>query len=320
MTEQTGRPSTAARIRAELITAIENYPPITYDLEGIHSQRAGGELLKTHPEYRPTDPQVRIYDRQIAVAGNSSLRLRIAEPTEAHGLCGGVLWLHGGGMTIGLPESDDGQSIRFVKEAGCVVISPDYRLAPENPYPIPLDDCFGALLWLHDHAAELNVDPNRIAVAGLSGGGGLALAVALRARDSGGPKPALVMAITPMINRALDTPSAMLNFDDPRTLSREGAQQLWGYYLGDTRETDIYMEPLKDDFHGMPPVYAAAGEIDPFRDDTILLAQKLMAQNVPTELHIYPGVFHGSDGLAPAAAISIYQVSEYVRALKEYLG
>lgn len=306
-------------IRPELLEAIKSFPPVTYTHEGIISQRAGGEILKKHPEYLPTDSAVRIYNREIAVEGNKNLRIRIYEPRDKNGVHPGVLWIHGGGMAIGLPESDDAQNIRFVKEAFCVVISVDYRLAPENPYPIPLNDCYGALVWFYEHAKELNVDRKRIAVAGVSGGGGLALSLALRAKDKNYPHIAYLMPISPMISRSQDTPSLRKKYD-PRTLNYEGISMLWSYYLGNVQETDAYMEPIKGDFSGLPPVYTSVGELDPFRDDTVKLAILLMNQDIPVELHIYPGCFHVFDSIAPNAEISKYSVSEFIRALNENLN
>ena len=319
MSEEAKR--TSERIRPELRQAIEGFPPITYDMEGVYTQRAGGEIFKTDPAFKASDPEVTIYDKYIKADDNTEIRLHILEPAKRPvNKNGAVLWLHGGGMTIGLPESDDAQNIRFVKEAGCTVIAPDYRLAPENPYPTPLKDCCSALVWTADHADELVIDPDRIAVAGLSGGGGLTMATAMYMRDHGGPKIAFLMAISPMINCALDTDSASLYFDDPRTLSRKGALDLWGYYLGDRKDTDIYMEPIKDDFHQLPPLYTCAGEIDPFRDDVIRMACGFLKNDIPAELHIYPGIFHASEALAPMAGISICQVNEYVRVIREHIG
>lgn len=306
------------RLYPDIVRALEPYDSITYDPEGIAAQRAGGEFLKQHPEYMPTDPSVKIYNHMIRVPGNDSLKLRIYEPVEKSGTYPGFIWLHGGGMTIGLPESDDGLGIRLVKEAGCIVFSVEYRLAPENPYPIPLQDCYEALCWVKEHAAEFSVDPLRLGIGGLSGGGGLATAAALKARDENGPSLRILVAITPMINRKVDGASAMKTYH-PKTLNRDGALLLWGYYAGD-QVSDIYMEPLLDDMHDLPPVYIAAGDLDPFRDDAIAMAQKCMAQDIPTDLHIHKNFCHGGETLAPASPYSAAVVTGYVSAIREALS
>lgn len=308
------------RLRSDLLQALEVMPSaVVYTPEGIQEQRAGCQYLMSHPELLPSDPEVRVWDQYISVPGNEHLRVRIYSPVQQAANLPGVLWLHGGGMAIGVPEADEGQNIRFAKEVPCVVVSVDYRLAPENPYPIPGNDCYEALCWFHQNSADLGVDPGRIAVAGMSGGGGLALSIALRARDIGSPAIAFLSLASPMISMNMDTNSAMQEYD-PRTLNRQGVLDLWGYYLGEhIGDRDGYMEPLRGDYTGLPAVYTYAGELDPFREDTITLAGRLLSQSVPTELHIYPGCCHVFDAVAQHAAISQYAVSEVIRALREAL-
>lgn len=310
--------SVIERMRPELKEAISIFPDITYDMEGILSQRNGGKFYEEHPEYLPTDPAVKIEKREIAVEGNPHLVIRVYEPVEKEGEYAGILWLHGGGMCLGMTESDDGQNIRFVKEVPAVVVSVEYRLAPEHPYPAPGDDCYGALVWFYEHAGELGVNPEKIAVAGASGGGGLAMYTALKARDRNYPPIACILTNSPMISRNMETDSAKQTYD-PRTLNRDGVEHLWGFYLNHAEDTDYLMEPAKADFTGLPAVYTMAGELDPFRDEVILFAQNQMKAQVPVELHIYPGCFHVCDSLAPQEDICKYMVSEMVRAFQDKL-
>lgn len=308
------------RLRPEIMDALKVMPDaVVYTMDGITEQRAGCQYLRSHPELLPSDSEVRIWEQYISVPGNEHLRLRIYSPIRHTKNLPAVLWLHGGGMAIGTPEADEGQNIRFAKELPCVVVSVDYRLAPENPYPIPGNDCYDALCWLHQNASSLDIDPNRIAVAGMSGGGGLALSIALRARDEGGPFIKFLSLASPMINAHPDTPAAMQDYD-PRTLNRDGILDLWSYYVGKCPETwNAYMEPIIGDYAGLPAVYTYAGELDPFRDDTVAMASKLLAQGVPTELHIYPGCCHVFDAVAQCAKISRYAVTEIIRALRDGL-
>ena len=313
-----GKKDFADCLRPEILAALEQFPPVTYDPEGIAAQRAGGEFLKQHPEFLPTDPEVCIRVIEFSASDGTPLRLRIYEPVEKSGVYPCFIWLHGGGMAIGLTESDDGQNIRFVKEAGCIVFSVEYRLAPENPYPVPLNDCYDALCWISAHAEELSVDAARIGIGGSSGGGGLALAAALRARDENGPALKLIMPLTPMINRKADGDSEMKTYH-PKTLNREGVLQLWDYYTAG-QESDIYMEPMLDDMHDLPPVYTAVGDLDPFLDDAVLMIGKFLKQGIPAELHIYAGCCHVTESLAPAAPVSVAIVSDYIRFIREHLS
>lgn len=306
------------RIRPELKAAIDQFPPINYDYDSILMQRDGSKFYEEHPEFLPVDPVVKVENRIISVPGNDQLEVRIYEPVEKGENLPGILWLHGGGMCLGFTKADDGQNIRFVNEVPAVVVSVEYRLAPENPYPIPGDDCYGALVWFYENAASLGVNPDKIAIAGASGGAGLAIYVALKARDNCYPPIEFIMANSPMISRDMTTDSASRVYD-PRTLNKEGVESLWGFYLNHAKETDAYMEPAKADFSGFPAVYTMAGDLDPFRDETIAFATKLLKANVPTELHIYSGCFHVCESLAPQAEISKYIISEMIRAFRERL-
>ena len=308
-------------IRPELLPALEPLSPaVVYSPDGIASQRAGCQYLAAHPELLPNDPDVEIQQLYISVPGNSHLRLRIYQPRLRTGQLPAVLWLHGGGMAIGIPEADEGQNLRFAKEIPSVVVAVDYRLAPEHPYPIPGNDCYEALCWLHENADRLGVNPQRIAVAGMSGGGNLALSIAIRARDLMGPSIAFLSLNSPMINSTADTPSALQDYD-PRTLNRQGVLELWSYYVGKhPAEWTPYMDPSLDDLSGLPAVYAYAGELDPFRDDTVALASRLMSQGIAAELHIYPGCYHVFDAVAQTADISRYAVGEVIRALRDALS
>lgn len=274
--QQYGSPK--ERLRPEITEALSVMPDaVVYTMDGIMEQRAGCQYLVDHPELRPTDPAVQVENRFISVPGNGHLRIRIYRPQQQTSSLPGILWLHGGGMAIGVPEADEGQNIRFAKEIPSIVIAVDYRLAPENPYPIPNDDCFHTLCWVYENASSLGIDQNRIAVAGMSGGGGLALSIAMRARDEGGPLIRFLSLASPMINAHPDSYAANQEYD-PRTLNKSGVLDLWKYYAGEApKPWNAYLEPIQGDYAGLPAVYTYAGELDPFRDDTIAMASKLWA-------------------------------------------
>jgi acetyl esterase/lipase len=205
-------------------------------------------------------------------------------------------------------------------EVGAVVVSVDYRLAPEHPFPAGVEDCYAALAWLAAHAAELGVDPARIAVAGQSAGGGLAAATALLARDRGGPALCFQLLEIPELDDRLDTPS-MRAFTDTPLWNRPNAVWSWKHYLGASHagEPSAYAAPARaKDLAGLPPAYVSTMEFDPLRDEGILYALRLLQAGVPVELHSYPGTFHGS-ALLPGAKVSQRGAREVMEALRHAL-
>src|SRR5699024_7568831 len=196
---------------------------------------------------------------------NPSLRVRIYEPTEKKGTLPGLLWIHGGGYVLGSAD-EDYMGQRFVLEAGCVVVSVDYRLAPEHPYPAPLEDCYAALEWFSSEAASLDVDATRIGIGGQSAGGGLTAGLALLARDRKGPEICFQMPLYPMINDYNDSPSnkeitgnLVWNYD----LNEKG----WDMYLNGKAGTDDvsqYAAPARaTDLSNLPYTYTCIGQLDP---------------------------------------------------------
>lgn len=310
-------------IRPELRQNIEQTPPASFDEKGLAEVRAETDALVGNPAL-PSDPAVKVYERLIPNPGaGAELRLRIYEPVGKEAILPVVFWIHGGGMVISHPEGDEAQCIRFAKEIECIVVAPDYRLAPEYPYPAGPEDCYTALEWLASAADELGVDPHRIAVAGASAGGGLSLSIALRARDEGGPQIAFLMPIYPMINEKLDTPSGRATYGEDiagRILTSESVHHMWRYYLGGAKEVSKYAAPLHEtDWSGLPPVYTCVGDIDPFRDDTVQLVSNLTAAGNTPEFHLFPGCPHAFDNSDPGAEISRYAVGEWIRVLKDAL-
>ena len=253
--------------------------------------------------------------------GAPEIRVRRYEPTVKDGILPGLLWIHGGGYVLGIPEADDILCTRFVSEVNCVVISVDYRLAPENPFPAPLEDCYATLKWFSENAEDLGVDPYRIAVAGASAGGGLAASLSLLARDRKGPSIAFQMPLYPMIDHRNITASSY-EITDKRAWNRESNITAWDMYLGTSNKENVsqYASPaLASDLSGLPPTYTFIGDLDVFRDETIDYVKRLSQSGVPTEFHLYPGCFHGFEAIVSNSEISQRAADQLVQTLKSAL-
>ena len=241
-------------------------------------------------------------------AGAPEIRLRIYRPTAPSAPRPGLYWIHGGGMVTGTVEQDEALCQKYVAEAGAVAVSVEYRLAPAHPFPAGVEDCYAGLAWMAANAAALGIDPVRLGIAGASGGGGLAAAVALLARDRKGPRLALQQLIYPMLDDRLTTPSSREFTGDTTTASRENIIGCWNAVLqGKAGAADVspYAAPARaTDLSGLPPTYIHVGELEVFRDESIEYAQRLMQAGVPTELHVHPGAVHGWDLGAPDSGLA----------------
>jgi acetyl esterase len=234
--------------------------------------------------------------------------VRIYRPRSLVGPAGVLVYFHGGGFNAGSVDSHHGTERELADGAGCVAVSVEYRLAPENPYPAPLDDCVAALHWVAAHAGEIGADPSRIAIGGDSAGGNLAAAVALRNRDEGGPQLALQLLVYPVIDVACATPSMTSN-GTGYMLTADSMRWMWSNYLdAGAGAQDPYACPsAASDLTGLPPAYVVTAEFDPLRDEGEAYAAALEAAGVPTELVRYDGQLHGffsMHALAPQAKVA----------------
>lgn len=239
--------------------------------------------------------------------GDPAVRVRVYRPDHQPAKLPALLWIHGGGYVMGDIEQDDRLMKQLAKRIGLVAVSVDYRLAPEHPFPAPVEDCYAALKWLFAHAGQLGVEPSRIAIGGASGGGGLAAGLALLVRDRGEVPVAFQLLIYPMIDDRNVTPASYA-ITDPRMWNRESNRLGWRAYLGrDGGGADVspYAAASRaTDLRDLPPAYIPVGALDLFVDENIEYAQRLIQAGVPTELHVYPGAFHGFDLFAPHAKVS----------------
>ena len=223
---------------------------------------------------------------------------RLYRPTAAAAPTAALLWIHGGGYLLGSPEQDDALCRRYVQRLGIVVAAARYRLAPEHPYPIPLEDCYTVLTWL---AGLPGVDADRIAIGGASAGGGLTAALSFLARDRGEVSPVLQVLSYPM----LDDRTVGPDLDKPgfRLWNTRSNRFGWTSYLGGA-DPAVAVPARRTDLAGLAPAWLGVGTLDLFCAEDLAYAARLNAAGVECEVHEVPGAFHGFDGLAPKAAVS----------------
>jgi acetyl esterase/lipase len=234
--------------------------------------------------------------------GAPEVRVLTYQRADRSGPTGALLWIHGGGLVMGIAEQDHATCSRFADELGIMVVSVDYRLAPEHPFPAGLDDCFAALRWMHTMATDLDIDPSRIAVGGGSAGGGLAACVAQMAVDHGDTPVCFQLLQYPM----LDDRTALRRDVDALVWSAGSNRFAWGAYLGhpvQIEEVRPYASAARRiDMAGLPPAWIGVGSIDLFHDEDVEYARRLQEGGVPCELHIEPGMYHAAELFAPGSA------------------
>lgn len=293
------------------------------EIDDLRARRERYEEVMTLAASRAPD-ESRVARQDITVRPSpegEDLAVRVYRPAGLLGSAPGVVYIHGGGMVMGSVAADDGFAATLAEDVGCVVVSVGYRLAPENPGLGPVEDCYGALLSLHEHGDELGLDRSRLALFGSSAGGGLACGVALLARDRSGPRLSCQVLVYPML-------------DDRTALSGRGPCDLgiwdhranaeaWSHVLGETLGTDVvspYVAPARATaLVGLPPTYIEVGDLDLFLDEDLRMARRLADSGVPVELHEVPGACHGFDQLAPSSDAARVARSNRANFLRRWL-
>lgn len=288
----------------ELAEALDTLPHLELTEENLSAVRKEIAAMNVPvPDHLPVD----VAEKWIpGPDGAPHVRVIVFTPTQMPSPRPALLDIHGGGMVLGSADMNNATNAMLAAELGCSVFSVDYRLAPEHPHPAPVEDCYAALKWIHLNAEDLGINRDKIAVTGMSAGGGLAAALALLARDRGEVKLIFQHLLAPML--------------DDRTCVREP-----GPYVGEyvwTRESNYfgwksllgcdpgspgvspYASPARaEDLSGLPPAFISVGALDLFVEENIEYARRLIQAGVPTELHIYPGAYHGFN-MAPKARIT----------------
>jgi acetyl esterase len=264
-------------------------------------------------------PLAKVENRTIpGPAGQIPVRIYTPNGTGPFGL---LVFFHGGGWVIGNLDTHDGTCRELAHGAGCVVMSVDYRLAPEHKFPAAADDCYAATAWAAAHAAEIGADPARIAVGGDSAGGNLTCVVALMARDKGGPALCFQLPIYPATSTALDMPSYVENATG-YLLETEAMVWFWGHYLeSQTDGESPYASPLRaQDLKGLPPAFVITAEFDPLRDEGERYAKRLQDAGVPTTLKRFDGMIHGFIGMSAIMDQAKTGIADCCAALKKAFG
>jgi len=318
----TSYPSLDPELAAALAAFPEGVDPGVHlqDLNVIRMLRSTLDLLQATGGALPTDERVTVVDRTIPGPDPGSrvpVRVYAPVPDETE-VAPALVFFHGGAFVLGDRYTEELRCLRYAAEARCVVVSVDYRLAPEHRYPAAVDDCFAGLEWTVANARELGGDPARVGVAGSSAGGALAAAVALMAHDRGGPAVVFQLLNYPVIDDRMDTPS-MRTFHDTPLWTSGSTADMWQHYLGDPEgrgEVSRYAAPGRaETLGGLPSAYILTAELDPLRDEGIDYARRLMQAGVPTELHTVPGACHGFDIIAADSALGRRALDEQVHAL-----
>lgn len=298
-----------AQVVLDQLAALDT-PPI--HLQEPQAVREANRL----PPVIPGADMASVEDRAVpGPAGD--VPVRVYRAVEGDGLPL-LVWYHGGGWVIGDLDTADVTCRELAARAGCVLVSVDYRLAPEHRFPAAHDDCYAATVWAAAHAAELGADAGKLAVGGDSAGGNLAAVVSLRARDEGGPPIRFQLLVYPVTDRNFETPSYRDNADG-YLLTRDGMIWFWDHYLGsDGDGAHPHASPLRaESLAGLPPAHVVTAEYDPLRDEGEAYAERLREAGVPVTLTRYPGQIHaffGMHGILDDAARAADEAAERLKA------
>lgn len=266
--------------------------------------------------YLPLSPEqeqkVAIEERFIPGPPDApDVRVVLTRPRDTEERLPLLLHIHGGAFCILRPESFAGMEANWALDHRCLVVSVDYRLAPEHPFPAGPEDCYAALLWSVANANPLQIDPARLVVTGGSAGGALTAAVCLMARDRNGPAISFQGLMIPVLDDRLDQPSYAQANGTPG-FNNAGAQGMWLHYLGDDydrEKTSPYAAPARaENLSGLPPAFIQTNGLDPLRDEGIQFALRLMAEGIDVELYNAPGNYHGADPMDPRTMLQAARV------------
>jgi acetyl esterase/lipase len=298
--------SSKGQVEPQLRVALDAVPPFGVSAETLADFRPAVDAMALSA---PDAPGVTTVERQVPRPDGTSIPVRVHTPAGDTAR-GALIFLHGGGMIMGSSVGYDAQSRHFAHIAGCVVVAVDYRLAPENPYPAGLEDCYTVLTWLHTAAAELGFPAGRIAVAGESGGGGLAAGLALLAHDRAEVSLSAQFLQYPMLDdrTGTDAEPDPLPYAGEFVWTAPSNRFAWQSVLGEAHagpDVPVYAAPARaTKAAGVAPAYIVVGQLDLFVGEALRYVRTLIRSGVPTELHLVPGAYHAFMSFAPEAETS----------------
>lgn len=308
----------------ELVAMLDVFPALTFTPESLDLIRTSFKETTTQP---PTSdfPEISVHEHFVpGPHGSPDVRVLVYTPNERSTPLPAVLWIHGGGYVIGSADQEDLGVKGIVSTVGCVAVSVDYRLAPETPHPGPVEDCYAALTWLYAHAEFLGVDTTRIAIGGASAGGGLTAGLALLTRDRGEVPLAFQLLIYPMLDDRTGTSTEPHSYTGEyiwtTDANRFGWTALLGHEPGGPDVSPYAAAARAPHLEGLPPTFIGVGSLDLFLEEDMEYARRLMRAGVPTELHVYPGAFHGFNLMADAKVSQAFmrdQLDALTRALRK---
>jgi acetyl esterase/lipase len=289
--------STIQLVDPELREALALWPQVPLSAETLMRRRADAlALLSSVPT--PDLPDIAAGEIQVESAfGAGPIRVLTYRPVRSDDPLPVVVHIHGGGFVMGAPEMKDAENRLFASELRCSIYSVDHRLAPEAPHPAPVEDIYSVLVWLHENASQLGLDPARIGIKGESGGGGFAAAAALYARDRRGPKFAFQHLIYPMIDDRTavrkDLHPCVGEFVWTQENNYFGWRSLLGMEPGSPDVSPYAAAARAADVSGLPPTYISVGGLDLFLEENLSYADRLSRAGIPVEFHMYPRAYHG---------------------------
>ena len=308
-------------VHPELQQLARKFPPFTFSFSGrnLWLWRLLDKILWKRIPPRDISIKNTYISRQ---EDRSQIRLRIYRPKTMKSTTPALFWLHGGGYILGKPEQDDRCCIQYVREMGIVVVSVDYRYAPEHPFPCALEDSYAAMKWVYSNALQLGIDPGRIAMGGESAGGGLAAALVQLTCDRNEVKPIFQLLAYPMLDDRSSIRTDMVDHGF-LTWNQDSNRFGWESYLGrKCGSTDVpeYSVPARHaDLSGLPPTWLGVGTLDLFYDEDVAYAQRLEDCGVPCELCVVEGAFHGFDMWVPDLKVAQDFRKSQIETLKKYM-
>ena len=293
---------------AEALAALPKSAAGVFDLNDIARTRAAVREMADAANAAATDNGLVSIETIEARHGvGPAVSIRLLRPTSGATPMPAFLWFHGGGQVLGYAAQDDAALKRICTQVGCIVAAIDYRLAPEARSPAAAEDGYTAFRWLLEQATKLGIDEQRIAIAGASGGGGIAAGATLMIRDRGAPEPLFLALHYPMLDDRNETISSH-EINDIGIWDRSTNILAWKAILGDLpsgASVSQYSVPARaEDLAGFPPTLIIVGELDLFRDEDLAFSNRLIRSGIPVELHLFPGAYHAWDLFAPDSRLA----------------